>query len=384
MRAGEALTALRNENENARKELGVKIDAVTETLRDAVQQVRGEIGDSHVNRLSELLFKLRDEVDAAHKRADGMADTVSVLRLELQGLQESVGALRQAADARGGATVAGPGHAEPAPTSPDTPSSDTDPPATAQPDTAAGAHPCEPDAATDTASPPRTEATSPPRTEAAPPPCPPAAPVPCTDAPSRPGQGSSLAGTTATPAPEDTVPPTPDPHHVPAEYAAPTAPDAPDAAEQAHHKHLLAAARVASVLLTCHRDTWEFVIGQTGDQPHFRLPPQVTDAGHGRIQAALSGRSLIAVLLTLWKTRGRNTFDADWALAHTLYTRVTDNLTALTPDGGQVAITLDDRTPITVGRPVEDPCADVARPAVEPAAQGPTAQDDTNGRQEHA
>ncbi|MFH8586319.1 hypothetical protein ACH4GP_18240 [Streptomyces celluloflavus] len=376
MRAGEALTALLKENENSRNELGAKIDAVTETLRDAVQQVRGEIGDSRVNRLSELLFKLRDEVDAAHERVDGMADTVSVLRLELQGLQESVGALRQAADARGGATAAGPGHAEPAPAPPDTPSSDTDPPATAQPDTAAGIHPCEPDTATDTASPPRTEA--------APPPCPPAAPVPCTDAPSRPGQGSSLAGTTATPAPEDTVPPTPDPHHVPAEYAAPTAPTTPDAAEQAHHKHLLAAARVASVLLTCHRDTWEFVIGQTGDQPHFRLPPQVTDAGDGRIQAALSGRSLIAVLLTLWKTRGRNTFDADWALAHTLYTRVTDNLTALTPDGGQVAITLDDRTPITVGRPVEDPCADVARPADEPAAQGPTAHDDTNGRQEHA
>ncbi|MFE5739712.1 hypothetical protein [Streptomyces celluloflavus] len=365
MRAGEALTALRNENENARKELGVKIDAVTETLRDAVQQVRGEIRDSRVNRLSDLLSKLRDEVDAAHKRADGMADTVSVLRLELQGLQESVGALRQAADARGGATAAGPCHAEPVPTSPDTPPSDTAPPATASPDTAAGVHPCEPDTATDTASPP----------------CTPAAPVPCTDAPSRPGQGSSLAGTTATPAPEDTVPPTPDPHHVPAEYAAPTA---PDAAEQAHHKHLLAAARVASVLLTCHRDTWEFVIGQTGDQPHFRLPPQVTDAGDGRIQAALSGRSLIAVLLTLWKTRARNTFDADWALAHTLYTRVTDNLTALTPCGGQVAITLDDRTPITVSRPVEDPCADVARPTGEPAAQGPSAQDDTNGRQEHA
>ncbi|TBO55070.1 hypothetical protein EYS09_35195, partial [Streptomyces kasugaensis] len=98
MRAGEALAALRQENEKSRNELGAKIDAVTETLRDAVQQVRGEIRDSRVNRLSELVSKLRDEVDAAHKRADGMADTVSVLRLELQGLQESVGALRQAAD----------------------------------------------------------------------------------------------------------------------------------------------------------------------------------------------------------------------------------------------------------------------------------------------
>jgi hypothetical protein len=363
VRTGKALAALESENEKTRDELGKKIDAVT----DAVQQVRDEIRDSRLNRLSELHSELRDEVDAAHKRADGMANTVSALRLELQRLQRDVGALRQAAHARG-ATATGPSRAEPAPTPPDTAA-----PATAPPDTASGIHSCEPDAAADAASPSRAGDTSPPGA--------PAAPVPCTDAASRPGQGSSPAGTTVTPAPEDTVPPTPDPHHVPAEPAAPTA---PDAAEQAHHKHLLAAARVASVLLTCHRDTWEFVIGQTGDQPHFRLPPQVTDAGDGRIQAALSGRSLIAVLLTLWKTRARNTFDADWALAHTLYTRVTDNLTALTPCGGQVAITLDDRTPITVSRPVEDPCADVARPAGEPAAQGPTAHDDTNGRQEHA
>ncbi|WP_326613182.1 hypothetical protein OG949_32985 [Streptomyces scopuliridis] len=113
-----------------------------------------------------------------------------------------------------------------------------------------------------------------------------------------------------------------------------------------HGELLKRAARVSSASLVCHRDTWEFITGQAGRHSHFRMPPQITDRGEDRIAAALSGRSLIAVLISLFTTRHTtDAGDGDWALATTLYERIDAGLDTLAAAGTTVTITLDDRAP---------------------------------------
>lgn len=123
--------------------------------------------------------------------------------------------------------------------------------------------------------------------------------------------------------------------------------DDPVAAEvtEEHSELLKQAARVSSVDLLCHRDVWEFITAEAGRHPHFRVPPQVCDEGGERVRAALSGRSLIALLISLHAVghtaRGG---DGDRELAATLYERIGASLTGLTPRGAPVTITLDDRS----------------------------------------
>ncbi len=111
----------------------------------------------------------------------------------------------------------------------------------------------------------------------------------------------------------------------------------------AHGVLLLKAAGVASAELVLHRDTWEFLSALAVDHGHFRTPPAVEDVKEGRIQAALSGRSLIAVLIELWNTRTTATvLEADWALATTAYDRIAAELAGATGSGDTIRITLDD------------------------------------------
>lgn len=70
---------------------------------------------------------------------------------------------------------------------------------------------------------------------------------------------------------------------------------------------LMKAAGISSAELVLHRGTWEFLSALAADHGHFRTPPAVEDIKEGRIQAALSGRSLIAVLIELWNTRATAT-----------------------------------------------------------------------------
>jgi hypothetical protein len=113
----------------------------------------------------------------------------------------------------------------------------------------------------------------------------------------------------------------------------------------AEHSALLrTAARVSSASLLCHRDIWEFVTAHAGRHPHFRVPPQVADEGDQRVRAALSGRSLIALLISLHSTQcTASDGDGDRELAATLYERIENSLNGLTPSGEPVTITLDDR-----------------------------------------
>ncbi|GGR91862.1 MULTISPECIES: hypothetical protein [Streptomyces] len=114
----------------------------------------------------------------------------------------------------------------------------------------------------------------------------------------------------------------------------------------AEHSTLLkTAARVSAASLLCHRDIWEFLTAHAGRHPHFRVPPHVTDEGDERIRAALSGRSLIALLISLHAIKHTaDSGDGDQELAATLYERIENSLTTLAPDGEPVTITLDDRT----------------------------------------
>ncbi|MBB5938608.1 hypothetical protein FHS42_005697 [Streptomyces zagrosensis] len=119
---------------------------------------------------------------------------------------------------------------------------------------------------------------------------------------------------------------------------------------EGHSALLKTAARVSCASLLCHRDIWEFVTTRAGRHPHFRVPPQVADEGDDRIRAALSGRSLIALLISLHSIENTATDgDGDRELAATLYERVEENLIGLTPNGEPVTITLDDRTAPTPG-----------------------------------
>ncbi|WP_405738589.1 hypothetical protein OG422_01095 [Streptomyces sp. NBC_01525] len=113
----------------------------------------------------------------------------------------------------------------------------------------------------------------------------------------------------------------------------------------AHRRLLLQAARVSSTVLVCHRDVWEFVSATAGRHRHFRMPSEVIDEGAGRVSAALSGRSLIAMLISLFRIRtADDDGDGDLPLATTLYLRIEQALTALASDGSSLTIVLDDRS----------------------------------------
>ncbi|MEW1551821.1 hypothetical protein [Streptomyces tsukubensis] len=125
-----------------------------------------------------------------------------------------------------------------------------------------------------------------------------------------------------------------------------TTTDTPAAGVSPEHSALLrTTARVSSAGLLCHRDIWEFITAHAGRHPHFRVPPQVADEGDERIRAALSGRSLIALLISLHSiTHTASEGDGDRELATTIYERIAKSLTGLGASGRPVTITLDDRT----------------------------------------
>ncbi|MBD3934866.1 hypothetical protein IF129_25305 [Streptomyces chumphonensis] len=135
----------------------------------------------------------------------------------------------------------------------------------------------------------------------------------------------------------------------------------------AHRELLRRAAQVSHAVLVCHRDTWEFLTGRAARHDHFRMPAQISDHGQDRIAAAVSGRSLIAVLISLFNARHTaGEGDGDWALAATTYDRIATELADLTTEGGPVTITLDDRTPTTGAPAQEQEATPASIPAGEP------------------
>ncbi|MET8248716.1 hypothetical protein ABZV31_32635 [Streptomyces sp. NPDC005202] len=151
---------------------------------------------------------------------------------------------------------------------------------------------------------------------------------------------------------------------------------APDVTKD-HSALLQQAARVSSAVLICHRDMWEFITAHAGRHPHFRVPPQITDHGNERVSATVSGRCLIAVLISLYGIKHTaEEGDGDWELATTLYHRIHHRLTTLAADGDPVTITLDDRShpgPYDAG----DTDGTPEPPATDPTDDGPEAADGT-------
>ncbi|MGW0669834.1 hypothetical protein [Streptomyces sp. NPDC002746] len=140
--------------------------------------------------------------------------------------------------------------------------------------------------------------------------------------------------------------------------------------EEDHSGLLKQAARVSSVDLLCHRDIWEFITAQAGRHQHFRVPPQVADEGAERIRAAVSGRSLIALLISLHTVvHAARDGDGDRELAATLYERIETSLDTLTDQGEPVTITLDDRTPPATD--AETPSAAASEQRAEEQEDGP-------------
>ncbi|MGW2964982.1 hypothetical protein ACWDGI_41955 [Streptomyces sp. NPDC001220] len=115
------------------------------------------------------------------------------------------------------------------------------------------------------------------------------------------------------------------------------------------------AAGIASAKVICHRDTWSFLIEQTSQHSHFRVPERINDLDDGMIETFLSGRSVLADLVTMRKVRETSVQDeedmATWALACAIYRRTQLAVTDTThgrPAGAQVTtIVLDDRPQAT-------------------------------------
>lgn len=115
---------------------------------------------------------------------------------------------------------------------------------------------------------------------------------------------------------------------------------------------ILRAGKVASATLVCHADTWEFVTSKTGGHPHFRTPP-TTETETGLVAAQLSGRSLVALLLTLHRVAVTPLETgceedlvkrSDWAMAAQVYGTAAEVLRHTLTDGAApVVITLDNR-----------------------------------------
>ncbi|WP_432253809.1 hypothetical protein [Streptomyces sp. HNM1019] len=123
------------------------------------------------------------------------------------------------------------------------------------------------------------------------------------------------------------------------------------------------AAGVAYAEISCHRDTWDFLVAQSSRGEHFRLPAAVREEDC-LIDADLSGRTLIAVLDALWHTqRDSDVPSGTRRLAAKVYGRVGDALREVETDGstergqggserrqpGVTRIVIDDRPPAHEG-----------------------------------
>ncbi|MFF2960538.1 hypothetical protein ACFVT1_16865 [Streptomyces sp. NPDC057963] len=123
-----------------------------------------------------------------------------------------------------------------------------------------------------------------------------------------------------------------------------------------HGALLRETARASSATVLCHRDAWEFITAHAGRQPHFRAPAQVLGQGEMRVRAALSGRSLIALLIALHSVKETaSEGDGDQDLATVLYDPVKESLTELSVAGQPVTITLDDRVTPDGSTPADEP-----------------------------
>ncbi|ONK09474.1 hypothetical protein [Streptomyces sp. MP131-18] len=135
-------------------------------------------------------------------------------------------------------------------------------------------------------------------------------------------QPATPAGENPSALPPDGSPPREHPTTANTPSSEPSRPDADRNDVGEYHDLLLIAGRVSSAKIVVHRDLWAFLIEHAAAEQHFRVPGDVKELDEGRVEVALSGRSLIAAITAVWELRRRRSRDqlvGDWALANTLY-----------------------------------------------------------------
>ncbi|WP_329390151.1 hypothetical protein [Streptomyces sp. NBC_01716] len=144
---------------------------------------------------------------------------------------------------------------------------------------------------------------------------------------------------------------TPDP---PAALEAPPEPSATHAEQQQQGDEdefntlLDLAAGIAYAEISCHRDTWDFLVAEAARGEHFRLPAIVNPDDDCLIDVDVSGRTLIAILEALQRTRGDQQLGAGTRhIASKAYRRIKHALQQLEPDGTPAAQPTGDRAPVT-------------------------------------
>ncbi|WP_139216485.1 MULTISPECIES: hypothetical protein [unclassified Streptomyces] len=114
------------------------------------------------------------------------------------------------------------------------------------------------------------------------------------------------------------------------------------------------AGRVASATVVCHRDAWEFVAARVGSHPHFRTQA-LEEREDGLVAEVLSGRSLVAVMLSLYQVTEAGLWGecadeletyADCVMVSKAYGAVAGVLNRTLPvEGEPVVMTIDSRMP---------------------------------------
>ncbi|MFE2497130.1 hypothetical protein [Streptomyces scopuliridis] len=119
------------------------------------------------------------------------------------------------------------------------------------------------------------------------------------------------------------------------------------------------AAGIAYAEISCHRDTWDFLVAEAARGEHFRLPAIVGADDDYLVDVDVSGRTLIAILEALQRTQGNQELGAGTRhIASKAYRRIEHALQQIAPDAasplrGQgerprvTRIVIDDRLPNT-------------------------------------
>ncbi|TFI30122.1 hypothetical protein [Streptomyces sp. 4R-3d] len=108
------------------------------------------------------------------------------------------------------------------------------------------------------------------------------------------------------------------------------------------------AAGIAYAKISCHRDTWDFLVAEAARGEHFRLPAIVNPDDDYLIDVDISGRTLIAMLEALQRTQGNRQLGAGTRhIASKAYRRIKHALQQLAPDGTPATQPTGDRAPVT-------------------------------------
>lgn len=125
--------------------------------------------------------------------------------------------------------------------------------------------------------------------------------------------------------------------------------EAKEAVKTAHDERLARAAGVSSVLVVCHRDTWNFVQSFARGRTNYiePRPEDVVEGPDGMIEARVSGVRLVHYLEVMDDGSRKASAHMDRPVARRIYTQLAKVVDTIDPDAATDApvppIVLDDR-----------------------------------------